>query len=322
MSKEIVELCLNYSHSHDHPLMIIASRNQADYDSGYAMNTKELSELVFNHEHYNPNRVLLCRDHCGPYFSDMDNGLELEAALVRCLNTIKADIDANFDLIHVDVSRVEPNKQQYVAEKLFSYAMELNPNIMFEFGTEDNTGNTTETLNMLNIQLEYVKPWQNNLRYVVSQTGSLTKQTQVGTFNIEQTKKLINVIHQNGYMFKEHNADYLDVEQVKLRKDTGVDALNIAPQLGTIASSVLYDLGSGTVELSEFMNVVLDSGYYKKWCTVEVDNDKDRFISSAHYLFEHPYCYDLKQVIDMEEYATVLEARLFDALDQYRFGYN
>lgn len=322
MSKEIVELCLNYSHLYDYPLMIIASRNQSDYDSGYAMNTKELSKLVFNHEHYDPNRVLLCRDHCGPYFSDMDSGLELEAALERCMKTIKSDIDANFDLIHIDVSRVESGKQQYVAEKLFSYAMELNPNIMFEFGTEDNTGNTAETLNMLTTQLEYVKPWQSNLRYVVSQTGSLTKQTQVGTFNIEQTEKLISVIHQDGYMFKEHNADYLDAKQVKLRKITGVDALNIAPQLGTIASSVLYDLGLGTVELSEFMTVVLDSGYYKKWCTVDVNNDKDRFISSAHYLFGHPYCHRLKQVIDIEEYNAMLRIRLFDALDQYRFGYN
>lgn len=321
MSKEIVELCLTYSHMHDYPIMIIASRNQADYDSGYAMNTKKLAELVFNHEHYDQNRILLCRDHCGPYFSDIDKNLELEVALDRCIKTIEMDIQTNFDLIHIDVSRIESSKQQQAAEYMFSRAMELNPNIMFEFGTEDNTGNTVETLNMLSVQLEYVKPWKNNLHYIVSQTGSLTKQTQVGTFNVEQTKKLIDVVHQNGYMFKEHNADYLTLDQVKLRKLTGVDALNIAPQLGTIASSVLYDLGKDTTELAKFMDVVLESGYYKKWCTEEVDNDRDRFVSSAHYLFEHSACKELKQVINMEQYKILLQDRLFEALDEYRLGY-
>ena len=148
MSKEIVELCLSYSHQNDYPLMIIASRNQVDYDSGYAMNTKELSDLVFNSEYYDRDRILLCRDHCGPYFSDADKNLDLETVIERCMNTIKADVDAKFYLIHIDVSRVETDKQRAVAEKLFSYAMALNPKIMFEFGTEDNTGNTTETLNM------------------------------------------------------------------------------------------------------------------------------------------------------------------------------
>ena len=44
MSKDIVNLCLEYSKIHDYPIMLIASRNQVDFDSGYAFTTESFVE--------------------------------------------------------------------------------------------------------------------------------------------------------------------------------------------------------------------------------------------------------------------------------------
>jgi fructose/tagatose bisphosphate aldolase len=193
MSKDIVNLCLEYSKIHDYPIMLIASRNQVDFDSGYAFTTESFVEYVNNNNFYDPERVLICRDHCGPYFSDLDKNLSLNDAVDRCLKTIETDVKSGFDLIHIDVSRVSQDMQESVATKLFDYALLLNPDIMFEFGSEDNTNaGLDESIANLDKQLMFVQKYKPNLKFFVTQTGSLTKQTQVGTcdpnFNKENSE--------------------------------------------------------------------------------------------------------------------------------------
>ena len=99
MSKEIITILAEHTQKNNYPLMIIASRNQVDYVTGYVCTTAELAGQV--QQYKNPN-LLLCRDHCGPYFSDLDRGLTIEDAMDRCMKTISADIAAGFDLIHID----------------------------------------------------------------------------------------------------------------------------------------------------------------------------------------------------------------------------
>jgi tagatose-1,6-bisphosphate aldolase non-catalytic subunit AgaZ/GatZ len=321
ISAEIVELCLEYSANHNYPIMIIASRNQVDHDNGYSMTTMELSKLTKNNSHYDSNRMLLCRDHCGPYFSDLDNGLSLCEAIARCKQTISSDIDSGFSLIHIDVSKVSNNLKKNVAEELFEFAIKKNNNIMFEFGTEDNTGNTSETLHLLNKQIRWVEKYRNNIKYIVSQTGSLTKQKQIGTFDLQYNQSISELIHSYGYLFKEHNADYLKREQVRLRSLVNVDAINIAPQLGAICSEVLYDLSNNSLLLQKFIDTVLKSEYWKRWCTNDVDSIKTKFIVSAHYLFGHNDCKNLVNSLNLNTYKEELKSRIYYALDEYRLGY-
>lgn len=321
MSKDIVTLCLEYSAYHDYPLMIIASRNQVDYDTGYAMTTGDLSKLVKESPYYSNDNILLCRDHCGPYFSDLDRPLDLSSAIKRCIKTIDADINWGFDLIHIDVSRVDSDKQHQVAIELFNAAIQRNENILFEFGAEDNTGDTTETLNVIIEQQKWIEPWRKSIRYIVAQTGSLVKQKQIGTFDTEQNRIIADHIHDSGYLFKEHNADYLDRYQVALRSKTGVDAINIAPQLGNICSQVLYDLGKDSEEYKKFLDEVLNSGYWVRWITPEINNDDIKFTASAHYLLGSPKCNNLIAAIGANKYKATLKERLFNVLDEYRIGY-
>ena len=46
MSREIAKILAEYSKINNFPMMIIASRNQADYDSGYAGTSMQLSMTV------------------------------------------------------------------------------------------------------------------------------------------------------------------------------------------------------------------------------------------------------------------------------------
>lgn len=323
MSKDIVNLCLEYSKIHDYPIMLIASRNQVDFDSGYAFTTQDFAEYVKKNKNYDPNRVLICRDHCGPYFSDDDKRLTLDYAVDRCLKTIETDIKSGFDLIHIDVSRVSQDMQESVATKLFDYALSLNPDIMFEFGSEDNTNTgLDESIANLDKQLVFVQKYKNNLKFFVTQTGSLTKHTQVGTFDPIVNKVTSEKIHSYGLMFKEHNADYLLENDLLYRTKANIDAVNIAPQLGSIQSTVLYQLRDHcSAEFAVFFISVINSDYWKRWVlNNEVDN-LTKFLVSAHYFYSHELGIDLiKQLNASSEFDKLLQESLFLTLDQYRTG--
>jgi tagatose-1,6-bisphosphate aldolase non-catalytic subunit AgaZ/GatZ len=65
MSREVIEILCNYSHNNKKPLMIIASRNQVDAESGYVMTTPQIREQLST---LPTDYIWMCRDHCGPYF--------------------------------------------------------------------------------------------------------------------------------------------------------------------------------------------------------------------------------------------------------------
>lgn len=324
MSKDIVDVCLEYSKIHDYPIMLIASRNQVDFDSGYAFTTSEFAEYARNNECYDSKRVLICRDHCGPYFSDLDKHLTLNDAVDRCLKTIETDIKSGFDLIHIDVSRVSQDMQDSVATKLFDYALSLNPDIMFEFGSEDNTSTgIDESINNLESQLKFVQKYKNNLKFFVTQTGSLTKHTQVGTFDPNFNKETSEKIHSYGLMFKEHNADYLLESDLLYRTRANIDAVNIAPQLGSIQSTVLYQLRDHcSVEFTDFFDLVISSDYWKRWVLSESDSDNfTKFRVAAHYCYNYGEGKKLMDVLnETEEFKNNLRNEIFSLLSIYKKG--
>lgn len=322
MSKEIVELCLDWSEDYEYPLMIIASRNQVDAASGYAFTSNSLAHLVHNHVSYDKNRVLLCRDHCGPYFSDGDKGLSLDSAVERCKQTISADIGAGYDLIHIDVSRVPEQHQEVVTHELFEYATALSDRVVFEYGSEDNSiENLDNATDALQRQISTVERYKHRIVFMVSRTGSLTKQRQVGSFDVSVNSKLARTIHSNGMLFKEHNADYLVMDEVRLRLHAGVDAINIAPQLGCAQSAVLWDMANELPQFREFLDCVLSTQYWVRWCTPDVTDEKTKFISSAHYCFDTQEYRKVVAQLPAEKFHMTLRHAIHTILNEYRLGY-
>lgn len=287
MSFHINSILAKYAKTQQRPLMIIASRNQIDADSGYVMTTSQLSEQLNS---LRSNYLMLCRDHCGPYFLDVEKSLSIRQAIEATKKTIASDIENNFDLIHIDTSRCDNPYQ--VAEELFNFCLSLNPKIKFEFGTEENVG-VAAGIKKYREDVKFASQFP-NMEYVVAQTGSLTMEDrQVGVFDVDMVKELVGYASSAGIKLKEHNADYLSAEQIQLRKAAGVHACNIAPQLGVIQTKKILELANRYhVSSKEFKSIVLNSNKWSKWI---IDGDDDVKIRIAgHYCFSSPVYKELE----------------------------
>lgn len=314
MSKDIVKVLAAYTKNNNYPLMIIASRNQVDYDTGYVCTSAELSKSI---SEYRNSNLLLCRDHCGPGFSDLDKGLSLETQIMRCKNTIQSDIAAGFDLIHIDVSRVVTD-QLKVAQELIEFALSLNPDIKLEFGSEDNTGVDIESsIGRIEQQLEFLSAYRNNVVFFVTQTGSLTKDGQAGSFDVERNRQIGEQIRAAGFLFKEHNADYFTAADIQQRIEAGVDSLNIAPQLGKIQTDLLKQFAPADL-WAVFADYVYSQNYWQRWVPEGV-TDKDIAVSvSGHYCFDGEPYRNIVAAIDTDKFNSALEKSLTALLDHYK----
>jgi hypothetical protein len=312
MSQEVINILANYSHDKQRPLMMIASRNQVDAESGYVMTTPQLRQQL---KTLPTDYLWICRDHCGPYFLDAEKGLSLRDAVEATKKTIAYDIEQGFNLIHIDTSRVEDTYG--IAEELFDFCLELNPHINFEFGTEENVGVAAGAIKYKE-DVAFAKNIH-NIQFVVAQTGSLCHEDhQAGGFETETVKELVAVANANGVKMKEHNADYLTAEQIQLRKATGVHALNIAPQLGVVQTKLLRMLSGKynlTKEWQAFGQAVLNSGRWKKW--TDSDQDDQKIVVAGHYCFTSPEYRTLINAINETDWNAELTKEMYAVLDNY-----
>jgi len=313
MSREVITSIATYSKEKNEPLMLIASRNQIDAESGYVMTTPELRQLLSTLPTEN---LWICRDHCGPYFLDVEKGLPLRDAVEASKKTIAYDIEQGFDLIHIDTSRVDDTYG--IAEELFDFSYKKNPTLRFEFGTEENVGVAAGIIQYKK-DVAFAKNMP-NIYTVVAQTGSLCHEDhQHGEFNYQAAIELVQVANENGVKLKEHNADYLTAAEVRMRKDAGVHTLNIAPQLGVAQTKLLRVLSSKHApnEWQQFADVVLASGKWSKWTDL---NDPTQKVSVAGH-----YCYsslEYQTLINKLINAGVnwqqeVDSVIYDILDTY-----
>jgi hypothetical protein len=314
MSNEIIEILSSYANDEEYPIMIIASRNQVDYENAYVCTSAELAEKV---KPYKNKNLLLCRDHCGPYFADADRGLSVQDAIARCKQTIKADIEAGFDLIHIDVSRIEENQLDY-GKELIDYTLSLNPNIKLEFGSEDNTGiDVDSSLGRLEPQLEFLQQYRDNVVFFVTQTGSLTKDSQAGAFDVERNKQVGEQIRAAGFLFKEHNGDYFNETDIANRIAAGIDSINIAPQLGKLQTDITKTFASADV-WKKFSDYVYGQNKWQRWVEPGV-TDQDIAVSvSGHYCFNSQEYKDVLAAIDYEAFKDTLQSKMVELLDFYQ----
>lgn len=313
MSREIITSICNYTKNKSRPLMFISSRNQIDADSGYVMTTPEFRSLLST---LPTDNVLICRDHCGPYFLDSEKGLDVRSAVEATKKTIAYDIEQGYDLIHIDTSRVEDTYG--VAEELFNFCVSLRTDIRFEFGTEENVG-VAAGIAQYRKDVAFAKHMP-NIEFVVAQTGSLCHEDhQHGEFDYLAAKELVGIANENGVRLKEHNADYLTPAEIRLRRLAGVHAMNIAPQLGVAQTKLLRILSAAYAkeEWDKFAATVLASGRWRKW--TDLNNDIQRVSVAGHYCFSGP---EYVAVVDKLQAAGInwqaeVDEVIYEILDTY-----
>ena len=271
---------------------LLPTRRQIDWDGGYVngWNTKDFYEYVRS-----KSSIVLERDHAGPLQgNDFDSGY--------ISYTHDSDL---FDIIHIDpwrimdLSLLEGSQKTANAIKYLYY---LNPNIKYEIGTEQSIWyfSAKALKEFLKNVIFEISPVQfNNIEYVVIQSGvklDLVNRKNIGVYDDDRLKSMIEVVKLYGKKCKEHNGDYLSNEELDLRFECGVDSINIGPEIAQIQTLTYLDHMSDE-QIDDFYEICFQSKKWEKWVDEQFDiDDKRKMIQvCGHYCF---HLYDLPKIDD------------------------
>ena len=331
MSLNCVNATVELGNQYSVPLMIIASRRQIDsedFNGGYVNNwtTSEFADHVKKKD--KSSDIILARDHGGPWQNDLENlkKMNLKEAMDSAKVSYKADIDAGFQVLHIDPSidiHGTPTTNQLL-DRLFelyeycwSYAQKKGQEVIFEVGTEEQS-ETNNTLEELDYNLSAIKKFcdKNNFplpTFVVVQTGTKVMETRnVGSFDsplrIEgelpaeiQVPKMIEICQQHNIFMKEHNTDYLSDVALSWHPRLGIHSANVAPEFGvaeTRAFIKLMEENNFKSFATKFLELSYNSRKWEKWIIPNSSiNDREKSIIAGHYIFSKEEFIDLKKEV-------------------------
>jgi len=329
MSKNCIDATIELADQYKAPLMLIASRRQIDseqFGGGYVENwtTKQFADYV-NEKDVNKN-IILARDHGGPWQNELEKsqGMNLKDAMQSAKDSYRADIDAGFHMLHIDPSvdiHSQPDIDQ-VLERVYelydfcwSHAQQKNQDIIFEIGTEEQSG-SNNSKEELEYTLENMKKFCNSNKipfpsFIVIQAGTRVMETKnIGSFDSPirianelppeiQIPQMIDVCNKYGIFMKEHNTDYLSTESLRWQPRLGIHAANIAPEFGVAETKAFVEILEKNNQndlLDEFLRISYDSKKWEKWMLNNTNaTDKDKAIIAGHYIFSSNECKALKE---------------------------
>lgn len=334
MSGNCVDAAIELSNTYESPLMLIASRRQIDseeFGGGYVENwtTREYADYVIDRD--KKGKILLARDHGGPWQSESEKkqNMSLRNAMESAKKSYESDIDAGFQIIHIDPSidiQGTPTRDEILDriyelyEYCWNYAQRSGKEIIFEVGTEEQSG-STNTQEELDFTLKRINLFCDKNRlpkpsFVVVQTGTrVMEMRNVGSFDTPlrvkdelpaeiQVPKMVQVCNENGIFLKEHNADYLSDEALYWHPRLGIHAANVAPEFGVAESKALVkclEERSLNNISDEFLELAYASRKWEKWMIKGSNaSDRDRALIAGHYIFASAECQEIKRKAQQE----------------------
>jgi len=328
MSLNCVDATIELANDYDTPILMIASRRQIDseeFGGGYVNNwtTGEFAHYVTEND--KKGKILLARDHGGPWQNtkEINENMGLRRAMDSAKSSYSADIAAGFQILHIDPSidiHGDPDVDE-VLDRVFdlydfcwSQAQKRSKEIIFEVGTEEQSG-STNSQEELDYTLRAIKKFctKNKIpqpTFVVIQCGTrVMEMRNVGSFDSPirvaneipaeiQLPKMIEICNSHGIFMKEHNTDYLSDEALQWHPRLGIHAANVAPEFGVTESKALVNVLEkyGLVKLAElFLKVAYESRKWEKWMVESTTStDRDRALIAGHYVFSKPEIKELK----------------------------
>ena len=276
MSKNIVDGVIEMNS----PLIgLLPSRRQVEFNGGYVNNwtTEEFVNYIKN-----KSNIVVERDHAG-----IGQGDENEYDSYK--------IDSMFmDIIHIDPWKKYPFFEDGLLEtiKNINYISNINPKVKFEIGTEEairkfNFKEIVELIQELKMELNSTQ--FKNIQYICIQSGvglDLINGKNTGTFNLERLRLMVEICRKFKKQSKEHNGDYLSKEEIQIRFDNGLDALNIGPEIAQIETETYLKYMDET-QIDEFYQTCLNSKKWVKWVNGDFDiTNKEKIIMvCGHYNF-------------------------------------
>jgi hypothetical protein len=290
VSREAIDAVIEVAREDHVRLMLIASRNQVEaaaLGAGYVsgLTTESLPGYVRSRA---DGAVLLCRDHGGPFLADADRALPAEEAEARALASVAADLEAAFDLIHLDWSRTAGDRLG-AARRALEFAVDRAQHpVVFEVGTDeaDAGADTPEFVRQAVARFSDVT---SVVEFFVARTGSLVRERfQVGFLEAAYIRRVSEIVHDAGMRLKEHNADYLDDHEIHARVQVEVDAVNVSPELGVAQTVTVAQaaMNHGSLDaLEAFFRRADESRKWEKWQYASRMSPRMRAIVCGHYNF-------------------------------------
>ena len=331
MSVNCVDASIELANEYSSPIMLIASRRQIDsekFNGGYVNNwtTLEFAKYVKNKD--KSGKIFLARDHGGPWQNNLEKKqkMDLQSAMQSAKDSFKADIDAGFEILHLDpsIDIHENPSQDDLLERLFElydycwgYAQKSSKNIIFEVGTEEQSG-STNTQEELDYTLSAIKVFCNKNKFplptfVVIQTGTRVMETRnVGSFDSPlrvfdevpaeiQVPKMIEICKKHDIMMKEHNTDYLSDVALSWHPRLGIHAANVAPEFGVVETKAFLEIMENNnlnTQAERFLELSLNCKKWEKWMLPNTKaTNRDKSIIAGHYIFSTPDFTELKKEV-------------------------
>jgi tagatose-1,6-bisphosphate aldolase non-catalytic subunit AgaZ/GatZ len=316
------------------PLMIIASRRQIDHapdGGGYVegWDTDRFAKAVRTQDQ--EGLLLLCRDHGGPWQQPNRVAARPEREMEYAKESLQRDVDAHFDLLHIDTSKSATGSASFedAVSRLISLYSQINryadycdQDTQFEIGFEvqSNEPNIPSSFErqLTSVLSRIAKEGLKKPMFVVAQTGTkVVEDKNTGAVTrrdadeaLDRVSELARVCRAHGVRLKAHNADYLTSAQVRALMDAGVGAINIAPQLGTLESTMILDSLDelGSADLAQvFVEAALRDGRWKSW-VVPGKAYEERTLAKlgGHYIFATREVRDMRQELNCRREAVGL----------------
>ena len=269
----------------------------------------------------------MARDHGGPWqnTNEIKDNLNLDKAIESAKKSFSCDIKNDFSFIHIDTSIDIFKKKLKVDESLkrifefyefcYKISKENNKEILFEIGTEEQSG-STNTFE----ELEYVLQKMNGytkkknlpkLNFIVIQSGTkVMERKNIGSFEAPirveneipveiQLLKMIEICNKNKVYMKEHNADYLTNESLSWHPRLGIHSANVAPEFGVCETvNIVENLRKNKMKdlLNEFIYLCVKSKKWEKWAINKNEiTDLEKTLICGHYLFSNPEFLKIKK---------------------------
>ena len=301
MSKNVVDATIATKNKYNFRIGFIPTRRQVEYNGGYVNNwtTDRFSSYV----RAKNNSVIIQRDHAGPGQGYIDDdGFDSLAEDTKYM-----------DLIHIDPWKKCPDYTHGLAKTIecMNFCHQRNPHCYFEVGTEEAIRKFTDgDLDKLLTDLKSFLPEKvySQIAYAVVQSGTaldLGAQKNTGVFDADRLRRMLWVCNKHNVLSKEHNGDYLTIEEMRSRFDLGLNSINIAPELGQLETNVylgiLRNLPRSLFDV--LYTICYESKRWIRWANSHLNPLKEKekvIIICGHYIFSEPAFIKLRAKMSKE----------------------
>jgi hypothetical protein len=283
MSKNVVDSAIEFATETGNLIGLIPSRRQVAMGGGYVNNwtTSEFADYA--------QSLFLTRDHGGP-----NQGLSEDDGY----DSLKVDCGA-LNMIHIDPWKAFPRFDDGLLWTLnmIRYCYKLNPEMLYEIGTEQSIRKFTSQevyLLIKSLKRGLTSEQFEQIKYCVIQSGtSLKENHNTGVYDKQRLLRMVQVTRDYGLLSKEHNGDYLPEELIKEKFDLGLDSINIAPEFGQLETKTYLKKikDSHGFLFEDFWRICYESGRWKKWVNSSFDptTQKEELVNiCGHYVLSQP----------------------------------